>query len=911
MYWSLHRATALSERERRDAAAHVLRWRNAIDGYELCLPSAEAPREGDLVAWSSLRPSHGDPRRGDHGGYLLAVMEQVFDAMTELRTLFADAELAFADDFGTYGWAGDGWEPQVRTARQVGTPAHRDRWISTSAIAPWPAAVAPAATALLVGQPTAAEVAASVAASRGASGQAAVTGWAEALAARLALDGWAPRPWTADVLAAITALGARSAWRAVALAVDAGTPGAAAALARLVDRDACAALTKRGAPVWAVFADLVGHTAIASSAAAAVADDMRHAIRALVDAGGHLQGVARFDDDDTGAPISAAARAAIAAFATAAAPLRLRMDDETQPLLAPEGAEEVDELDDAFAAVIGAIAERLAPALTGALAAIDRAAWRAQAVAAALEPRETAAAPVTPAPAPVTPAPAPVAPAPAPAPPVRPVAAAPSGIGAALARLDAAGAAATAVPPAPPDEALVDALLSMLAAPDDVPAPERVAELGLPAGYRRDGRSERCAHLERRLAQLDGAVIVARVLARAEKLIDVYEIGRVFTPRLDVVVGDPALMDRVVAVWHEAFAARWRGAFSLVRLIAPLAGTAPIFTRLLDVIAAPDRDRAGDDASFDLLAHAVARKDDAVAVLAARLHADRGNPRAVWRHLAYRGLRELGSPEAVATAILEFTAPERVREAAVMAPLIARDPTLGAAMLERLVDLPEVAVEVTKAIGRHASLDALGRRLLAHPAWQIRIAAARAIDDGATRRAYLAAVWRTIDAARLVVPSDERSRDTDSGPRGAPVELPPLPALVEGLTSTCADHRHAALRGIDDRRDPADAAALVWGDELDRALQRRGHRRAAPRWHAWRAVEPALAVSRPARLAWARAVDGPLPAALARVRDLGADAVAADWPPPHLVLTDDERELLSAIEAPLVARGAALLWGPT
>lgn len=910
MYWSLHRATALSEHERRDAAAHVLRWRNAIDGYELCLPAAEASPEGDLVAWSSLRPSHGDPRRGDHGGYLMAVMEQVFDAMTELRTLFADAELAFADDFGTYGWAGDGWEPQVRTARQVATPAERNRWIGASGLAPRPAAVAPAAAALLAGQPTAAEVAASVAASSGASGLVAVTGWAEALAARLALDGWAPRPWTADVLAALTALGARSAWRAVALAVDAGTPGAAAALARLVDRDACAALTKHGAPGWAVFADLVGHTALASSSAgAAVADDVRHAIRALVDAGGHLQGVARFDDDDTGTPISAAARAAIAAFATAAAPLRLRVDDETQPLLAPEGAEEVDELDDAFAAVIGAIAERLAPALTGALGAIDRAAWRAQAVAAALEPRETAAAPVTP--PPVTPAPAPVTPAPVAAPPVRPVAAAPSGIGAALARLDAAGAAATAVPLAPPDEALVDGLLSTLAALDDVPTPKRVAELGLPAGYRRDGRFERCAHLERRLAGLDGAVVVARVLARAEKLIDVYEIGRVFTPRLDVVVGDPALMDRVVAVWHEAFAARWRGAFSLVRLIAPLAGTAPIFTRLLDVIAAPDRDRGGDDACFDLLARAVARKDDAVAVLAARLHADRGNPRAVWRHLAYHGLRELESPAAVATAILEFTAPERVREAAVMAPLIARDATLGAAMLERLVDLPEVAVEVTKAIGRHASLEALGRRLLSHPAWQIRLAAARAIDDGATRRAYLAAVWRTIDAARLVVPSDERSRDTDSGPRGAPVELPPLPALVEGLASTCADHRHAALRGVDDRRDPADAAALVWGDELDRALQRRGHRRAAPRWHAWRVVEPALAVSRPARLAWARAVDGPLPAALARVRDLGADAVAADWPPPHLVLTADERELLSAIEAPLVARGAALLWGPT
>ncbi|MBL8622350.1 MAG: hypothetical protein JNK64_13640 [Myxococcales bacterium] len=897
MYWSLHRATALSERERRDAAAHVLRWRNVLDGYDLCLP-AEAPRDGDLVAWGSLRPSHGDPRRSDHGGYLLAVMERVFDAMTELRGLFADAELAFADDFGTYGWAGDGWEPQVRTARQVGQPAHRDGWVAASALAPWPAPISPAAAALLAGDPTAAAVSASVAASHGVSGLAPIAGWAEALAARLALDGWAPRPWTADVLDAIAALGARSTWRAVALAVDAGVPGAAAALARLVDRDACAALTKRGAPSWAVFADLVGHTAVASSAGAAVGDAVRHAIRSLVDAGGHLQGVGRYDDDEAGAPISPAARAAIAAFATAAAPLGLPLDEATQPLLAPGGAEEIDELDDAFAAVIGAVAARLAPALTGALGALDRAAWRALAVAAALEPRETAAAE------------APVAPAPVAAPAAPPVAAPPSGIAAALTRLDAVVRDATTPPPAPADEALVDALLSMLAAPDDVPPAARLAELGLAADYRRDGRSERCARLARRLAELDAAVVVARVLARAEQLIDVYEIGPVFTPRLDCVVGDPALMERVLAVWHEAFAARWRGAFGLVRLIAPLAGTAPVFTRLLDVVAAPDRDRAGDDACFDLLAYAVARKDDAVAALAARLHADRGNPRAVWRHLAYRGLRELGSPDAVATAILEFTAPERVREAAVMVPLIARDATLGAAILERLVDLPEVAIEVTRAIGRHAGFEALGRRLLAHPAWQVRLAAARAISDGDTRRAYLAAAWRSIDAARVAVPSDERARDHEGGPIGAPVELPPLPALVEGLTSTCADHRHAALRGVDDRRDPADAAALVWGDELDRALQRRGHRRAAPRWHAWREVAPALAAGRSARLAWARAAAGPLPDGLARVRDLGADAVAAGWPPPYLVLTDDERASLTAVEAPLVARGAALLWGP-
>ncbi len=57
VYWSLHRARPLDERERAVAAAHVVRWRNVIDGYDLELPAGADPTE--LIAWGTLRPSHG------------------------------------------------------------------------------------------------------------------------------------------------------------------------------------------------------------------------------------------------------------------------------------------------------------------------------------------------------------------------------------------------------------------------------------------------------------------------------------------------------------------------------------------------------------------------------------------------------------------------------------------------------------------------------------------------------------------------------------------------------------------------------------------------------------------------------------------------------------------------------------
>ncbi|MBK9034456.1 MAG: hypothetical protein IPL61_24845 [Myxococcales bacterium] len=913
MYWSLHRAHPLDAGERAQAAAHVARWRAVIDGYDLQLPEGDGPGEGDLIGWDSLRPSHGDPRRGDQGGYLLSVMGRVFDALAELRSLVPTAELALADDFGTYAWAGDGWEPHARNAREVVSPERRDGWVAAGTLTPAPQALPTAAAPLVTVEPAPQQIAAALAACATVSGPLAVAGWADALAARLALDGWTSRPWTAEVVRTIATIGGRSAWRAVALAADAGLPDSAGALAQLVDYRACATLAAGGHPAWRRFGELGGFL----SGTDPIADDAQAAIRALGDAGSSLQGVGRWDDDDDdrSSEIPAAARAAIAAFSAAAAELSLPVDEETQPLLEPTGDETIDELDDAFVAVAVAFAERLAPALVGALTSADREAWRAAALAVAAAPREplaeeAAAASLSAAAAASSSAASSAASAGSSS-SSSSSSPAPTGLAAGLARLDAAAQVATTPAPRPAEVELADGLLSMLAKVADPPSAARVAELGLPASYVGASRSDRADHLEQRLGTLDAALVVTQLLARPEQVVEVYELGRVFTARLGCVGRDPALMDQVLDLWHRSVVERWRGAAGWARLLAPLASAAPVFAQALDVVAGPDRDRSWEavGGGFDLLGFATGRKDDATAALVARLHADRGNPRDTWRHLGYQALHELGSVAAVPTAILELTAPERVREAARLLPLIGRDPDRGVAVLERALDLPDLAVEATRAICRCAAAAALAPRLLGHPSWTIRLEAARKISDGDLRRAHLIAVWKAIDAARIPMSSEERSRDQESGPVGAPVTLPPLPDPVEGLTSTCADHRHAALRVVDERHDPADAVALVWGDELDLALQRRGHRRSAPRWLGWKPVVPELARGRTARLAWVRAATSTLPEPLRRVRDEGAAAVAATWPPPYLVLSADEQAALRAAEQPLVERGAALLWG--
>jgi hypothetical protein len=144
--WSLHRPRRLDERERRALIAHVCEQREMIVGYDLALPGDDVTETGDLIAWGSLRPSHGDPARADHGGHLPDVVERVLDALAVLRALVPDVELAVSDDFTTYAWRDDGWEPDG-DGRAAAAPTSETGWVHASGHAPAPTSASASASA--------------------------------------------------------------------------------------------------------------------------------------------------------------------------------------------------------------------------------------------------------------------------------------------------------------------------------------------------------------------------------------------------------------------------------------------------------------------------------------------------------------------------------------------------------------------------------------------------------------------------------------------------------------------------------------------------------------------------------------------------------------------------------------------
>jgi len=876
--WSLHRSTGLDAGERDLAAAHVARWRNRVHGYDLALPTEPGASPGELVAWSTLRPSHGDPRRSDHGGYLLDVVDQVLEALTELRALFDDVEVRVTDDFSTYGWDDDHWEPFQDDAEGAAWPERRDGWLWAASLpaVPQPRLAAAAALLAAAADPPAIATALRLADEAIGGGPAVKAAWMDALAARLALDAWEPRPWTAELLAGLVTIDGRSGWRTVALAADAGLDGAAAALGRLADYHACTVLGRAEHPAWRAFAALLGHPLSGEAKGSGDLASLAASCEALARVGEALRPVPRSDDDDykPGGALPAAVLEAVAAFAEVARPLGLEHDDDTRPALAPAAGDDVDDLDNALDDIATEVLCRLSPFLVGSLDAELRQTWRRELVALAAAPRQPLA---------LEPERVDV-----PRAWVRPSPPVPErNVTTGLASLDEVARIAT--PPAPPspwrdDEA--DDLLTMACKRDVRPDATVVVRLALPAGFAAASWSDQEDYLVGRLAALDAALVVGRVLDRCEELLDASVLDRVLKPRIAEAAGDPALAARLVEVWDAAFAGRWKGASGLARLFGPAAAVAPLFDHALEEIGAPDREASWDrsSAAFDLVGHAAGRAAEAAAVLMARARADRHRIGVDWRHLTYGALRDLAPEVATATAILELGEAHAVREAESLLILIARDAGTGIAMLERAVDLPHLAVPCARVLRKvqHPGVEPLRRRWLEHPFWEVRLAAAGANRDGDTRRAELIAVWAQIDHADIPMSDDERRRDAPDGPIGRPVQLLPLPPLTHGLASRCADHRRGAIAAVDALRRPADAPALVLADELDRALQRRGHRRQGPGWWRWRDVVPELPLERRARVAWAAAHPVALPAALALVRDEGADVVAATFPPPHL-----------------------------
>lgn len=493
-------------------------------------------------------------------------------------------------------------------------------------------------------------------------------------------------------------------------------------------------------------------------------------------------------------------------------------------------------------------------------------------------------------------------------------------------RTDGLARAAAPVPagaPPAPAAGLIDDLLSALAGGPPFDA-DLIQRTGLPRELLHLDRWQLEATLRTALVALGPAEVGARLVARLTELHESPAVRELAEQTLPEAARDPAIARRLAEVLDLAHDEPWTSPARAADFLAPVASTPEVFARALDEIAAPDdgprRGRSRD--AFDVVAAAVDRRDQAAAALVARVRADRGRPCTLtgWRGDAYRALRRLGAPDAVATAILELAEPAAVGAGADLLALIAAgDGTTD--VLARAVDLPGLARAATRELGRACGAgDDLRARYLAHPFWKVRLAAAGANPSWERARAETCAVWATIDAARLPIPDHERAaaRPVDAPPgatwadlaraHGAPATVPPLPSPRDGLASACADHRAWSIAAVDDRLDPADLVARVLADELDVAMVARGHGRNPPRWDRWRERVPGLPADRRGRRAWARAqVDASLPPALVRVRDGGADAVAAELPRPYLVLAAAERARLEAVEAPIADRGLALL----
>jgi hypothetical protein len=143
-------------------------------------------------------------------------------------------------------------------------------------------------------------------------------------------------------------------------------------------------------------------------------------------------------------------------------------------------------------------------------------------------------------------------------------------------------------------------------------------------------------------------------------------------------------------------------------------------------------------------------------------------------------------------------------------------------------------------------------------------------------------------------------------------ELARLPALdlLDAATSPNYDARIAALAQLHARRQPDELLACGLAAELDAALIKRGYARVANDWSAWRKVVSGLPKDNRERPLWIREhapalADQRMTPMLARIRDEGADAVAATYPAARFELVADERAELDARELAVAARARA------
>lgn len=435
---------------------------------------------------------------------------------------------------------------------------------------------------------------------------------------------------------------------------------------------------------------------------------------------------------------------------------------------------------------------------------------------------------------------------------------------------------------------------------------------------------------EQRSLDTHEPVEVARaVLGVLREVPSSFDVTRVLSNALTRLADRSALRAGMIGLWAEPAPHRdwWR---DVARALEPAIGDPALLAAVSAIVLADDGDDERRRAAIDLLGHGGHVWEQVLPVLVERLRRDRERTRddARAREPAIVALGRLGRGEALSTLVLELAAETMVGWFPTLQALARAAGDAALPWLRRCFSRAGAAEYVIDALEDVPASTPWLHELAGHPEARFREAAARVLQrQGPGELPWVAAVCERLDAVgarrrgvrercleELGQPRGDQDADWPALVRACgrePVVLPPVGHALAAMVAT-DDSRLRALEQVGRAPSAPLLVPLVLALELDVALGRRGHRTASsPEWRRWAQEVPAW---RPFAERWGytaemgdwirvhRATLAPaeLPPLYQLILDDGADAVAARWPEPRLVLTAAEAIVLDAAERALL-----------
>ena len=488
---------------------------------------------------------------------------------------------------------------------------------------------------------------------------------------------------------------------------------------------------------------------------------------------------------------------------------------------------------------------------------------------------------------------------------------------------------------APGEQRGPEAAADVVAAPTPIAADPALAARVRALPTAKDSWTER-----RSLESKDPIAVALAVMSVLREVPSSYDVTGALSTALAKVADRTPLRPAMVGLWAEPAPHRdwWR---DVARALEPAAADPAVLATVTTIVLADDVDGERRRCAIELLAHAGPAADEALAVLVTRLRRDRDRSRddARWRDNALQAIGRLGRSEALPTVVLELAADMTVGWYPTLQALARAAGDAALPWLRRAFPCSGAAEYVIDALEYVPGAAGWLHELAASPEPRYRDSAARLlIMRGAAELPWVAAICQSLDGIghdrrgarercleELGQPRGAQDADWDALVRATgatPIALPGFGDVLDGLVAG-DDRRGRMLDRVG--RDHPEAGLLlplVLAIELDEALGRRGYRRgSSPDWRRWAQVVPAW---RPfaerygysadmgdwIRVHRATLAPAVLPPVYQQILDDGADAVAAGWPDPRLLLSPAEAITLDAAERALLATWEAGRGGP-